>query len=47
MFSEDICVHEIELDEATALYANKSLEPGYAMQGWWQAGLEHVSVIRR
>ena len=44
MFDEEMVVHALQLADAHALYAQKSLLPEYAMARWWEEGVRSVVV---
>ena len=44
VFAEELCVHSLDLTEATALYADKSLNGDYVLSGWWREGLGVVTT---
>ena len=45
VYEEVLLTHTLDLDEATALYAEKSLLPEYALSGWWRAALQRVKRV--
>ena len=45
VYEESLSVHAIDLDEASALYANKSLMPQYALSSWWKEALARVHRV--
>ena len=45
IWAEELCVHSLDLTEATAHYADKSLNSDYLLSGWWREGLGVVTVI--
>ena len=38
-------MHSLDLTEATAHYADKSLNSDYLLSGWWREGLGVVTAI--
>lgn len=44
--AEELVCATIDVDAASALYATKSLRPGYALNRWWKAALGDVTVVR-
>ena len=45
IYGECVLTHTLEIDEATALYADKSLLPGYALSDWWRTALARVKRV--
>jgi predicted amidohydrolase len=45
VYDEAVLCHELDLGEATALYAHKSLLPEYALSGWWKDALARVTRV--
>ena len=46
-FVEELVVADLNMGEATALYADKSLLDGYALSSWWREGMARVKVHGR
>lgn len=45
--TEELVVADLNMGEATALYADKSLLDGYALSSWWREGMARVKVHGR
>ena len=45
VYDEALLCHTLELGEATALYAHKSLRPEYALSAWWREALARVRHV--
>jgi len=46
MYDEVLVCHTLDLAEANAAYANKSVCNGYALAGWWQEALPQVERVK-
>ena len=44
--AEELVCATIDVGAASALYATKSVRPGYALNRWWRAALDDVTVVR-
>ena len=44
IFEEEMVIAEIELDDAKAAYAHKSLLDSYFLAPWWKEAVQHVKV---
>lgn len=45
IYDEALICHTLDLDQASALYAHKSLQPEYALSGWWREALARVRRV--
>ena len=45
VYDESLSMLDLDLDEASALYANKTLSPQYALSGWWEEALSKVKQV--
>ena len=42
VYDETLLCHTLELGNASALYPEKSVQPEYALSGWWREALARV-----
>ena len=45
VYGESLLTQVLDIDQATALYADKSLLAEFALSGWWRTALTHVKRV--